>query len=75
MQCHGMMECDNARAAAWRHSTTDSFYWNACGRMCAWFHEHTYNSVSVCDYYTPSYSLNGMVMNVNALNISSGHGT
>ena len=60
----------------WNARTVTTTY-NSCltvyDRMYAWFHEHTYNSVSICDYCRSSYFLNGTEMNVNALNISSGH--
>jgi len=55
-------------------STTYNSYLNVCGKMCAWFHEHTCRYCEVCDCYISSGFLNGREMNVNALNISSGRG-
>jgi hypothetical protein len=51
--------------------TTDNSYWNACGKMRAWFREHTYSSGEASCYRTSSVFLNGKVMNVNALNTFS----
>ena len=52
--------------------TTDNSYWNACGKTCALFREHTYNFLLISGCYISSGFLNGKEMNVNALNTSSG---